>query len=115
MLRATQALILVICLVIETYAEDTAPLQSWNVVAIVPARPMRRPPEAIQVEEPYCEYGVGPCGGSCNEEAGKHWDCGKNTMPCYQSGQRCKCEEADMCRPQEPPKLLRKRRKKKKR
>ncbi len=99
MLRAALALILVTCLVSQADAENTTPAQNWNVVAIVPTRPMTKPPEALQVQEPYCEYGVGPCGGTCLEESGKRWDCPQNALPCYQRGQHCICEVASMCRP----------------
>jgi hypothetical protein len=99
MLRAMQALILVSCLVSQAHAENTAPARNWNVIAIVPTRPMTRPPEATQVQEPYCEFGVGPCGGTCNEEGGKHWDCAGTEIPCYQRGQHCVCEAASMCLP----------------
>jgi hypothetical protein len=99
MLRATLALMLVTCLAVQAHAENTAPPQSWNVVATAPMRPMTKPREAIQVQEPYCEFGVGPCGGTCNEEGGKHWNCEPAEIPCYQRGQHCVCEAATMCLP----------------
>ena len=98
MLRVAQALI-VMSLLSQVHAENTAPAQRWNVIAIVPTRPMTRPPEATQVQEPYCEFGVGPCGGTCNEEGGKHWDCEPTAIPCYQRGQHCVCEVASTCLP----------------
>jgi hypothetical protein len=98
MLRGVQALILLTCLMSQAHAENTTQRESWNAVtATIPLRPMTRPPEAIQVQEPYCEFGVGPCGGTCNEEGGKHWDCESTAIPCYQRGQHCTCEVASMC------------------
>jgi hypothetical protein len=101
MLRAALALILLTCLVFQADAESTAAAQRWIVVtSTVPVRPMTRPPEAIRVQEPYCEFGVGPCGGTCIEESGKRWYCGSNAIPCYQRGQHCTCEVASMCLPE---------------
>jgi hypothetical protein len=57
------------------------------------------PPAPILVQEPYCELGNGPCGGACNEEGKKPRNCPAETLPCYQKGQRCTCEEADICKP----------------
>ena len=56
-------------------------------------------PGPLFVQEPYCELGYGPCGGACNEEGNKPWDCPPETVPCYQRGQRCTCEAADICKP----------------
>jgi hypothetical protein len=97
MLRVTQALILVMSLLSQVHAENTAPALSWNVIAIVPTRPMTKPPEAIPVQEPYCEFGAGACGGMCSEESGKRWSCEPAAIPCYQRGQHCTCEVASMC------------------
>jgi hypothetical protein len=56
-------------------------------------------PSPLFVQEPYCEMGYGTCGGACNEEGKKPWDCPADTLPCYQRAQHCTCEEADMCKP----------------
>jgi hypothetical protein len=61
-------------------------------------------PKPFFVQEPYCELGNGTCGGTCNEEGKKPWDCPAETMPCYQRGQRCTCEEADICKPKKKKK-----------
>lgn len=51
-------------------------------------------------EYPYCELGYGPCGGRCSSEEGKkQWACPADALPCFQGGQRCTCEAADMCKP----------------
>ena len=100
MLRATQALILVICLVSQAHAESATPAQGWDqATATVSKIPVPKPAEAIPIQEPYCEFGAGACGGACNEESGKRWDCPKNALPCYQPGQHCTCEVASMCHP----------------
>jgi hypothetical protein len=57
------------------------------------------PPAPLFVQEPYCELGYGACGGACNEEGKKPWNCPAGTLPCYQKGQHCTCEEADICKP----------------
>ncbi len=56
-------------------------------------------PGPLLVQEPYCEMGYGTCGGACNEEGKKPWDCPAETVPCYQKGQHCTCEAADICKP----------------
>jgi hypothetical protein len=62
------------------------------------------PKPLLVQEEPYCELGYGTCGGACNEEGKKSWDCPAETMPCYQKGQRCTCETADICKPKKKKK-----------
>jgi hypothetical protein len=61
-------------------------------------------PGALFVQEPYCELGYGTCGGACNEEGKQPWDCPAETLPCYQRGQHCTCETAEMCKPKEKKK-----------
>jgi hypothetical protein len=56
-------------------------------------------PGPLFVQQPYCELGYGACAGACNEEGKKPWDCPAETLPCYQKGQHCTCEEADICKP----------------
>jgi hypothetical protein len=71
------------------------------------AMPVFRGPDVpgpLVVQEPYCELGYGTCGGACNEEGKKPWDCAAETLPCYQKGQRCTCEEADICKPKKKKK-----------
>jgi hypothetical protein len=83
------------------HAEDIIPRLSWSVVNSPALRSIApKAPEIIQVQEPFCEYGVGLCGGTCNEDGGKHWDCASTELPCYQLG-HCKCEAASICKP--PP------------
>jgi hypothetical protein len=55
-------------------------------------------------QEPYCELGYGTCGGACNEEGKKPWDCPADALPCYQKSQHCSCETADMCKPKKKKK-----------
>jgi hypothetical protein len=61
-------------------------------------------PGPLFVQEPYCEMGYGTCAGACNEEGKKPWDCPAETVPCYQKGQHCTCEEADICKPKKKKK-----------
>jgi hypothetical protein len=56
-------------------------------------------PGPLLVQEPFCEFGYGTCGGACSEEGKKPWDCPAKTVPCFQKGQHCSGEEADMCKP----------------
>jgi len=56
-------------------------------------------PAILLVQEPYCELGIGACGGQCLQEDKKKWDCPAEALPCYHNGQRCTCEEAAMCKP----------------
>ena len=53
----------------------------------------------LLVQEPYCELGYGSCGGKCSEEGKQSWDCPAEAHPCLHRGQRCTCEEADICKP----------------
>jgi hypothetical protein len=75
---------------------------NWFTMTVPKPKPRQhqKKPVAIQVQEPYCEFGAGACGGMCSEESGKHWDCERDTMPCYQRGQHCTCEVASICRPE---------------
>jgi hypothetical protein len=106
MLRGVQSLILVTFLMSEAYAQNAIPSLNlklnWFTTTVPKPKPRRHPkkPVAIQVQEPYCEFGAGTCGGMCSEESGKHWDCESGTMPCYQRGQHCTCEVASICRPE---------------
>ena len=74
MLRAAGALIVATWFVFQVRAENTIPPLNLNwFTATVPNNPPSKtppakPPLAIPVQEPYCEYGVGPCGGTCLEE-----------------------------------------------
>src|SRR5258708_30993575 len=103
MLRAMQTLVVWSCLALQAHAESATLVQGWEeATATVSTIVVPKPAEAIPVQEPYCEYGVGPCGGSCNEESGKHWDCPQNALPCYQLGQHCTCEGASMCHSNPP-------------
>jgi hypothetical protein len=61
-------------------------------------------PGPLLVQEPYCELGYGTCGGACSEEGKKPWDCPAETLPCFQRGQHCTCEEADICKPKKKKK-----------
>jgi len=66
------------------------------------ARPVPRGGDLARplfVQEPYCVMGYGSCGGACNEEGKKPWDCPAESLPCYESSQHCTCEEADICKP----------------
>ncbi len=56
-------------------------------------------PLMLLIQEPYCESGVGDCGGQCSEDGGKRWQCPATALPCYRPG-RCTCEEATICKPQ---------------
>jgi hypothetical protein len=61
-------------------------------------------PRPLFVQEPYCEFGYGTCGGACSEEGKQSWDCPAETLPCFQKGQHCTCEAADMCKPRKKKK-----------
>jgi hypothetical protein len=101
MLGGVLALILVTCLISQTRAEETIPPNQSTTTVPKPEPPKHpKKPKAIQVQEPYCEFGAGACGGMCSEESGKHWDCKPTAIPCYQRGQRCTCEVASMCLPE---------------
>jgi hypothetical protein len=80
---AAGTLVIAVCLLVQAQAQDTAPLTPVN-------------PQDIQ--DPDCEFGVGPCGGTCNEEGGKHWNCLAMQLPCYKGGGRCACEAASQCK-----------------
>jgi hypothetical protein len=109
MLRAVQALIIVSWLISQAYAQDTIPSLNLKLDWFTKAVPKPEPPkppkktEAIQVQEPYCEFGAGACGGMCSEESGKRWNCEPTAIPCYQRGQHCACEVASMCLPKKKP------------
>ena len=79
------------------HAEGDIPGPRWGAVTAAPNSLRSGSPEIIPVQEPFCEYGVGPCGGTCSEEGGKRWACASNELPCYQLG-RCKCEAASACK-----------------
>ena len=100
MLRAFKAVMMVPFLLSQAHAEEAAPPPQWGVVTAAPNSSRSEDPEVIRVQEPFCEYGVGPCGGLCSEEGGKRWACASTELPCYQLG-RCKCESASVCKP--PP------------
>jgi len=103
MLRAVKAVIMVTFLLSQAFAEETAPTPHWGAVTAAPESAAPKSPDVIRVQEPFCEYGVGTCGGTCSEEGGKHWDCASTELPCYQLG-HCKCEAASVCKPPPPPK-----------
>ncbi|HZV21717.1 MAG TPA: hypothetical protein VE986_09255 [Hyphomicrobiales bacterium] len=77
---------------------QTPAASNWAAVTI-PESSWPKGEGPIRVQDPYCEMGVGPCGGTCNEEGGKHWNCLPTALPCYQRGGRCTCEEAGICKP----------------
>ncbi len=56
-------------------------------------------PSAAGDDEPYCEMGVGSCGGKCSDEGGKQWDCTKDEIPCFHNGGHCSCESSGICKP----------------
>jgi hypothetical protein len=101
MLRIAQTLIAVSCLLSNAHAQEISAPQGLRLITVaVPKMPITKRPPAIQVQEPYCEFGVGPCGGLCIEEEGKKtWDCPKNALPCFLRGGHCSCEEASVCKP----------------
>jgi hypothetical protein len=101
MLRTAQALILATVCLSLARAEEPRP-ERWSVVTTVPHGSALHGP-LIKVQEPYCEYGVGVCGGSCAEDGGKRWDCAATELPCYTLG-HCKCEAAAICKPPPPKK-----------
>ncbi len=102
MLRTVTILIMVSFLLPQAHAEETFPPPDWNAVTAAPGSSNSRSSEMIRVQEPFCEYGVGPCGGTCSEEGGKRWACASGELPCYQLG-RCKCEAASVCKAQPAP------------
>jgi hypothetical protein len=79
----------------------SSPSRSQMAMLVLPGADLPRP---LFVQEPYCEFGNGPCGGACNEEGKQPWDCPAETVPCYQKGQRCSCEEAAICKPKKKKK-----------
>jgi hypothetical protein len=82
-------------------SEERLPL---NPIAItLPKGNLPKKPAILLVQEPYCELGYGTCGGSCLQEDKKRWDCPAEALPCYHTGQRCTCEEADVCKPKKKP------------
>ena len=105
MLRAVGAFIIVVCSACPAGAEEiVSPLgHTWSAAIAAPKKPVSKPAEAIPVQlqddDPFCAYGVGPCGGTCNEENRKPWKCLAAELPCYKSGGRCKCEVTSMCQP----------------
>lgn len=101
MFRAAKAVILATVFLSQATAEETQPAR-WSIVTTVPQSAAPSQP-IVKVQEPYCEYGVGVCGGSCSEDGGKRWDCTATELPCYTLG-HCKCEAAAMCKPAPPPK-----------
>jgi hypothetical protein len=104
MLRAVATVIMVTFMLPQAHTEEAIPpALRWSAVTSPPRSAISTNPDVIHVQEPFCEYGVGPCGGTCSEEGGKHWACATNEMPCYQLG-RCKCEAANICKPPPPPK-----------
>jgi hypothetical protein len=69
------------------------------IAIILPRGNLSPEPHKVLVQEPYCELGYGTCGGQCSEAGKKPWDCPSQALPCYQRGQHCTCEEADICKP----------------
>jgi hypothetical protein len=102
-LRAVKALLLVTFFISHACAEDVMLLPRWSAITAAPKGPASKSPAVIRVQEPYCGYGVGLCGGTCSEDGGKHWDCASTELPCYQLG-HCKCEAASVCKPPPPKK-----------
>lgn len=102
-MRYAFAVALQALLLLKAYAEEAPPTPWPSVVAITPRTIAPKFPAIIRVQEPYCEYGVGVCGGACSEDGGKHWTCGAEELPCYTLG-HCKCEPAGVCKPSPPPK-----------
>jgi hypothetical protein len=101
MLRGVLCIVTAIWLVPGASAEiaaERSTVLNWASF-IVPEISRPKTQNIIRVQEPYCEYGVGPCGGACNEEGGKTWNCLLTELPCYQRGGRCKCEVANICWP----------------
>ena len=103
MLPTVKTVIMVTSLLSQAHTEEVIPTPHWSAVTAAPGNSISKSPEVIRVQEPFCEYGVGPCGGTCGEEGGKHWVCASNEMPCYQLG-HCKCEAATICKPPPAPK-----------
>jgi hypothetical protein len=103
MLRAIGAIIVLTCLSSQTNAEEiTWSFSSWFAPIVTPNKPISKPPQTMPVQlkkEPTCDFGVGPCGGTCNEEHRKPWTCKPTELPCYKEGGRCKCEQASLCQP----------------
>jgi len=99
LLRATVISLALLWLAPAPYAQDAPP----------PAAAEQRPPNTKKpkkapaaAQDPYCELGAGPCGGTCNQEDGKSWNCPAAELPCYQRG-HCKCEKASICKPKKKP------------
>ena len=104
MLRTVTTVIMMTFIPPQAHTEEAiAPSPYWSAITSAPGSAIAKSPEVIRVQEPFCEYGVGPCGGTCSEEGGKHWVCATTEMPCYQLG-RCKCEAAAICKPPPPKK-----------
>ena len=100
MLRGVLFIIIAICLVPGASAETVSERSTSSTWAAVIIPKGGRPTSpAIPVQDPYCEYGVGPCGGTCNEEGGKTWNCLAIQLPCYKGGGHCTCEVAGICKP----------------
>ncbi len=83
----------------QLYSQDGPP--SAQLAAAVPNSKLSPGRPMVLVQElPYCELGYGPCGGRCSSEEGKkQWACPADALPCFQAGQRCTCEAAEMCKP----------------
>jgi hypothetical protein len=103
--KITDAALLLFCstlfvLVISStqlYSQGEPP--SVQPAAAVPNSNLSRGRPLLVQELPYCELGYGPCGGRCSSEEGKkQWACPADALPCFQGGQRCTCEAADMCK-----------------
>ncbi len=94
MWRTVKTVIVMTFLLSHAHAEDVISTSPWSAAAAVPGGLTSG---VIRVQEPFCEYGVGPCGGTCSEEGGKQWACAGGEMPCYQLG-HCKCEVAAVCK-----------------
>ena len=103
MLRTVTTVIMVTFTLCQAHTEEAIPGQRWSAVTSAPRGSIAKSPAVIRVQEPFCEYGVGICGGTCSEEGGKHWVCASGELPCYQLG-HCKCEAAAVCKPTPAPK-----------
>jgi hypothetical protein len=99
MLRGVLLITLATWLASSALAETPADRSvSLNWAAVIIRENRQETPGPIRVQDPYCDYGVGPCGGTCNEEGGKHWNCLSTELPCYRRG-HCSCEAASICKP----------------
>jgi len=83
-------------LILSAIVLGSSPLHSQMAMPVLRGDEL---PGPLFVQEPYCEMGYGNCGGACNEEGKQPWDCPADALPCYQRGQHCTCETADMCKP----------------